>query len=127
MDGANKAKSTVGFANSSSNEASFGRIGARLLKIIPVSGASSNVASTGVVGAKSEMVRIETVDSVISSNVANAGVTGAKILVFNEPDSLFKSFESESVDANIMFTEKRNIPVKIRVWMVLIAFILFFV
>jgi len=97
------------------------------LKIIPESSASSNVALTGVVGAKSEMVRIETVDSEISSNVAKAGVTGAKTMEVNETDSLFISFESESVDANTVFTEKRNIPVKIMVWMVLIAFILFFV
>jgi hypothetical protein len=80
-----------------------------------------------VVGAKSEIVRIDTVDSEVSSNVANAGATGAKMLVFTEAASLFISFESESVDANIVLTEKRNIPVKIKVWMVLIAFILFFV
>jgi len=127
VDGANEAKSTVGFANSSSKEAITGKTGARPSKIISVFSTSSNVASTGVVGAKSEMVRIETFDSVISSKVANSGVKGAKMLVFNEAASLLIFFESESVDANIEFTEKRNIPVKIRVWMVLIAFILFFV
>ena len=125
--GANEAKSTVGFANSSSNEASFGRTGARPSKIISVSNASSNVASTGVVGAKSEIVRIDTVDSEVSSNVAIAGVTGAKTIEVNETDSLLISFDAPSVDANIVFTEKRIIPAKIRVWMVLVAFILFFV
>jgi len=127
VTGANETIFTIVLDVSSLKEATDGRTGARPLKIISVSSASSNVASTGVVGAKSEIVRIDTVDSEISSNVANTGVTGAKILVFNEPNSLFISFESESVDANIVFTDKRNIPVKIRVWMVLIAFILFFV
>jgi len=112
--GANEEISTFVFAISSSKEATNGRTGSRPSKIISISRASSNVASTGVVGAKSEMVRIETVDSEISSNVANAGVTGAKTMEVNEIDSLFISFESESVDANIVFTEKRNIPVKIR-------------
>jgi hypothetical protein len=78
-----------------------------------------------VVGAKSDIVRIETVDSEISSNVANAGVDGAKTPEVNETGSLLISFDSEWDDANIVFTEKRNIPVKNRVWMVLIAFILF--
>jgi hypothetical protein len=123
--GANEAISTFGFNISSSNEASPGRTGARPSKIITASIASSNVASTGVVGAKSDIVRIETVDSEISSNVANAGVDGAKMRVFNEAASLFIYLESEWDDANIMFTEKRNIPVKIRVLMVVIAFILF--
>ena len=48
------------------------------------------------------------VDSVMFLNVAKAGVTEAEMQVFNEPDSLFISFESESVDANIVFTEKRT-------------------
>jgi len=125
--GANEATSMLGVAISSSKVAETGRTGARLSKIISVFSTSSNVASTGVVGAKSDIVRIETVDSEISSNVANAGVTGAKTIEVNETGSLFISFDAPSVDANIVFTEKRNIPVKIRVWMVLIAFILFFV
>ena len=54
------------------------------------------------------MARIEMVDSVMFLNVAKAGVTEAEMQVFNEPDSLFISFESESVDANIVFTEKRT-------------------
>jgi hypothetical protein len=124
--GANEAISTPGFAISSSKEATTGKTGARPSKIISVFSTSSNVASTGVVGAKSEMARIETVDSEISSNVANAGVEGAKMLVFNEAASLFIYFESEWDDAKIVFTEKRNIPVKIRAWMVLIAFIFLF-
>ena len=126
MAGANDAISIIVFAISSSKDAKAGRTGARPSKIISVCNASSNVASSGVMGAKAAMVRIETVDSVISSNVATAGTTGASMLVFNEAASLLISFESESVDANMVFTDKRNIPVKIRVWRVLIAFILFF-